>query len=1038
MTAPNPPIEPPPERDSRQRLTVLFTDLSDSTQLSQAMEAEDYAEMLDELRRVFREEVAAHHGAVNQYQGDGLQAVFGYPQTRETDGLHAAETAVAVHRRVRGLRQRYAALGAPELSVHTGIHGGLALARLGDGVGGRLELYGTVPGLAKHLSDVAERDDILVSEETLGPDHFLFDSDARRLVQLKGKDSPVVIRRLLSRTALRTRFEAHVRRGLVPFVGRAPEMARLESALRELAQRRSATIAIRAEPGTGKTRLIEEFLARMTPGLCTVLRGFCEAELSTEPLQPIVQMLRRHLELLPGMDAQAATQLIRQRLGAGDKLLAEQTADLLRLLGVSAAPDASDGASAAQAASPSVPLSLGRSAALLIRLIEALIQGKPLLVFIDDWQWADDATRQFALALRDRQDLPMLAVLAMRPSQDDMAAVRDVELIDLKPLSSEETESAISQLLPSADPFLVQTILGQAGGNPLFVEELCHSLANAATGPGPAIAAGGSAWLESLISSRAARLSHEQERVLAAAAVIGNRVPEAWLQALCGCDTQHPLVLSLAQADLLFPEATGTDLRFKHGITREVVYASIGLQRRRSLHRQMAAVLALDPQASPAALAYHHAGAGQHSEAADCAQKAGDRAMAIGALDRSRAFYRLALEMLERQPASPAFYPSWRSVLRRLGMTCVFDPARADVAHFRQGVQRALENNDKPGLAYANYWLAYILYSLGDSREAVRLCQQAAESAQEIGDSWLIAQASATLGQALAATSDYVKALDMLTPRVPAVLTYQGRQQRSPGLAYSLTCKASTLGDMGRFDEAMACFDDALAAVPSRGHPVEGSVLCWRSAVHLWQAQWELALQDALAAEHVARRVRSLYHFGMSRGLGAYASWQLGHGDKALRQLDHATRWLQSHDKGLFISLLHGWLADAHATRGQAHAVRQHALRALLRTRQGDWFGAAMAGRALARTAAARGDSSSAWRHLRTAQRAARVRQSPHEQMHNALCVAELADGTGQAATARQALAEARHISERLGLPLPFRQALALPQAPPEGPDTAA
>ena len=81
------------------------------------------------------------------------------------------------------------------------------------------------------------------------------------------------------------------------------------------------------------------------------------------------------------------------------------------------------------------------------------------------------------------------------------------------------------------------------------------------------------------------------------------------------------------------------------------------------------------------------------------------------------------------------------------------------------------------------------------------------------------------------------------------------------------------LGDRGQLRQAHACFEEALAGIDARGHKVEGSVLCWRSAVCLWQGRWDDA-RTATEAQHIAERVKSLYQYAMSRSLGAYANWK--------------------------------------------------------------------------------------------------------------------------------------------------------------------
>lgn len=1007
-----PPEEPrpdtPTEADGRQRLTILFTDLSDSTHLSTVMEAEVYADMLDAVRRIFVDEVRQRGGTINQFQGDGLQAVFGYPQPTERDGQHAVEAALAVHERVRELRPVYATQGAPSVSVHSGIHGGLMLARAGDSVAGRVELFGAAPGLAKHLSDIADEDQILASEETLGPAGLLFETSARRLVALKGRQEPLAVHRILGRTRLKTRYEAHVRRGLLPFIGRLAERQRLTRAFARLRDGVSALVAVRAPAGMGKTRLIEEFLGQVQAEQGRVLRGYCEADLSAEPLQPFLQMLRSALGVPIGADHDQADQALVQALRALDPALEAVHGELQELLSIT--PPAAHPA-AARGKRP------GQSLAALARVFGALAAGQPLLLFIDDWQWADDATRQLAYALAAQRGRPTLVLLATRPSDTpEVAGTMPLDVIDLGPLSDAESDATLAELLPAADPFVAARIRRQAGGNPLFLEELCHSAALQDPAGASDQPPSSSAWLEALIGARVARLPREQQDILGAAAVIGTLVPATALQALTGHDEDDPAVRELAQGDLLFPGEHPGTLRFKHGITREVVYAAVSLQRRRAWHAQLAALLQAQPDAPPALLAYHHQGAGQTEDAARCAEQAGDRAMASSSLDRAKSQYRAALDMLDRLPASEARYAAWRSIVRRLGLACVFDPARSELALFARAVDRAREHQDPAGQAYAQYWLAYVNYALGESRAAVAHCQLALQGARETGDAWLSAQVRTTLGQAYCAAAVYPQALELLADTDRILADPNARERRTPGLAYSLACKASALGDLGRFDEAHASFEQALAALPGPGHEVEGSVLCWRSGVFLWQGQWTRALQDAVAAQAVAQRVRSLYLYGMSRGLGAYAEWQIDPGPRPLKNLVDAAAWLESRDKGLFGSLLQGWLAEAYTAGGRAAEARHHAARALGRVRHGDWLGAAMASRAMVRLCTAREDWRGAERHLARAERVARRRDSAHETAANLACRAELWLARDRIDEARAAADDARDAFQRLGM----------------------
>ena len=275
----------------------------------------------------------------------------------------------------------------------------------------------------------------------------------------------------------------------------------------------------------------------------------------------------------------------------------------------------------------------------LLAFFAALSARAPLLLVIDDWQWADDASRQLLDALLQVPGGPRV-MLASRPRDDGTEWISGAPHLLLDPFQGMETDLAVRRWLPHADPFLVARIHSYAGGVPLFIEELCHSasannLSEAIEGTGT------KGWVGTLVASRLARLPQEQaER----GAFRGGRRQSGaervvdfglWQRAGSG-DMQ-----ALADADFLYADAAAGGLRFKHGITRDAVYDSIGLNERQALHQRVEAALLArseqtDREDTLEALAYHSRGAGHWQSAAHYAERAGDKAMAAFALDRAR------------------------------------------------------------------------------------------------------------------------------------------------------------------------------------------------------------------------------------------------------------------------------------------------------------------------------------------------------------------------------------------------------------------
>jgi len=996
MAEPAPADAPPPRPARRRYLTILFSDLSDSTRLGAAMEAEHYAEMLARLRQAYQDVIQRHGGTIVRIQGDGVLAIFGYPETRDDDTRRAAEAALDLHQAARGLRFDPPLPGNGALGLHTGIHSGLVLLDAGDVVRGRFELLGTAPNIALRLSDAAERDQILVSDETLGPDRQFFAIDERHYLGLKGRAEPIAVHRILGRAARPGRFDAQGPRGRARFVGRAAELQMLGDSLQSANAGRAQHLVLCAAPGVGKTRLVEEFLLRHAASVdCRILRGHCEAGLDAEPLQPFLQMARELFELEQGVAPAQAAAALDQVLATIDPALQSRHAGLMQALSFEAPPTGGAPLRSAQADT--------RSA--LHDLFAALAATRPLLLFIDDWQWADDASRQMLQALRGQAALPLLLIVStscLAAGNADGAATR---MLSLPPLGEDEASLAIAQLLPQADPLVATEIRRHAGGNPLFIEELCHSVGAEADMLQLAQGPVGESWLYTCIESRLARLPPEQAQLVRAAAVVGCLIPLWLLERLTGCGEDHPLLRELAEQDFLFPAERPGCLRFKHRLARDAVYAGIDPDERCAMH--LAAAQALRRRATTPAgedlyetLAHHYAGAGEAAEGARYAELAGDKAAAVSALDRARAQYRAALAALDRLPAALFDAQRWSSIAQRLALASVFSPSRGELDLFRRAVALAAEHGDA-ALAKAEHGLACVHHALGDSREAIHHAERALAAALRTNDKLLTVQIRTVLGQAHTAAGDYDTAFALLDQAIAIKRQHRSGARPAVGSSYSLVCKAYILGDRGLFAQADACFEEALEAVRGANHEVESSIRVWRSCVHLWQGRWIEAQQSADEARTIAGRLTSRYLFAMSHALSGYARWMLEQGPEPLQAVKDATSWLEAGEGALLISLNYGWLTDSLVSSGQFLEARQLAARGLQRARRSDRAGEAMTYRALARAAAAEHRPAAARRYLDLALLSARRRRSPHEKAVTQLCDAEIAltlDRRGRAA----------------------------------------
>lgn len=923
----------------RRYLTILFADVSNSTGIAETMDAEEYAELLASIQSTFERVIPRHGGMIVRMDGDGVAAVFGHPQPHEDDGRRATEAALEMHEQTEAATSFRDPARGP-VRLHTGIHSGLVLLREGDVVRGRFEMLGDATNVASRLAAKARPGEILVSETTLGPERHFFRTGKLKLLRLRGKETPLAAFRIEGREAVTRRYDARLLRGVAPFAGRKRELVRLEHLLDAVMAGESRLAMILGAPGLGKTRLIGEFLAIARERGCTVLRADCETYLASEPSQPFRQLAQAAAGADGGADPTRQSEAIARAAAAG-----------------------------------------------------------PVVVAVDDWQWADSIANQAMQTLRGRATRNLMIVLGAREMRAGDPALKDAVFLQLVPLEEGESREAVANLLPGSDPFLRKRIHEHAGGNPLFIEELCHSVASSGEWR---VATSKSAWLDALVQARLERLPADVADIARVASVIGVSVPLWLLETLTGGAACAGRLELLSSADFIYADDRPGMLRFKHGVTRDVIYASVGLRERRLLHLRIAEELQRrtdDPadETPIEALAYHCRAGGDLAAAARFAEQAGDRAQRATALDRAQDQYRVALECLDGLEESIQVDKNWNRLVQKLAMATIFDPSHAHLPIFIRAADRAAARGDLASLAWAEHRLGYVNFALGERRDAILHCERALEAASALGNDKLSARIRETLGQANVTTAAYLRALPLLDEAIEARRRNAGNFPQS-GLAYSLATKGLALGDMGRFPEAHACFQEAASRIRDVRHEVEVSVYSSWAAVCLWQGLETDAFHYAQRAGEFAERARARYIFSMCRALAGYAQWRLTGDEAAIETMLDATAWLfEERDARQYTSLCHGWLADALVDVGRFERARNHATRTLWRARKLDRLGEAMACRAMARAAAAGFGHRSPDHYLALARRAGEARRSAHEAARTQLCEAQIGPADAKA-----------------------------------------
>jgi DNA-binding SARP family transcriptional activator len=564
-----------PEIEDEIRLvTVLAADVVGSSALVERLSAGDAKAFVGECVDQMSNAVEEFGGTVDSREADGICASFGVGRAREDDPERAVRTGLRILEIVGGYARDAAETWlVPDFAVRVGIDSGRASAARGD-----------ISELADRVCRAAPPGAIAVGEETERRllHRFAFeplrDVSASRLI---GPHAP-------------SRAPA-----LRPLVGRDREVERIEAAAAELAAGRGQALLIVGEPGIGKTRLLAELRARV-PDPVTWLEGHC-LSYGRVPSAPFVEALRRWL----GVDSGDAEIVLRTRARARlPPLLGPHAQTLLPALGRLIGIDLGEHADAQRGDLVTVQTSRSYRA-----WVEALTRHSPVVLAIEDLQWADASTRELAedlMGLTDEAPLLLVSTLRRDPESEGWRfrsrmladfAHRGSELA-LDPLHHDDASRLLGTLLPGPfDEPTREEIVARAEGNPLYLEELLRAL----------IAGGGleqrhRTWtttvnpsrllpptLENLLVARIDRLDESARRLAQVAAVIGREFPVSVLSVVAGGDS-HDALRRLLRAEIVrevrrYPELV---CAFRHSLLQEAALGTLTSARRRELYRRVA------------------------------------------------------------------------------------------------------------------------------------------------------------------------------------------------------------------------------------------------------------------------------------------------------------------------------------------------------------------------------------------------------------------------------------------------------------------
>ena len=548
--------------EERRIVTVLFADMAGSTALGEELDPEEMRRLLTRYYALAREIVNQHGGTVEKFIGDAVMAVFGLPTAHGDDPDRAVAAAISMRDRIREDKEL-----TGRIAIRFGVSTGEVVASRDQSAGDFL-ITGDATNVAARLQQAAEPWSILVSDRTVRASIDAFDFGDEILVPAKGKSIPVSAREVLGRRKARVH-----RRVQLPLVGRENDLAQLQLvARRAVSERRPSMVSVIAPAGTGKTRLVEEFLDWL-PSLTS------NAVVATAQCLPYGQQLtywpmRQVLFTLTGSNDDSTPAQVREAIATWLHGLGVENVDrVTKLLAATIGESGTEGVDKDQL------FAAWRSA------LELAARRAPLVIIFEDLHWSSDSLLDLAeFVMQPRGEAAVLMIVLARPELLDRRPAwgggrLNHLAIALDPLGDVAIADLVRQLLDTDVPEVVKLVSERSEGNPFYAGELVRSFLEQGS-------------LERLpdsvqatVLARLDLLPPKERRVLQLGSVFGRAFRSSGVGALDSglAQTVQETCENLADRDLIRP-ADNDRFAFRHILIQEVAYSTLPRSERARLH----------------------------------------------------------------------------------------------------------------------------------------------------------------------------------------------------------------------------------------------------------------------------------------------------------------------------------------------------------------------------------------------------------------------------------------------------------------------
>jgi class 3 adenylate cyclase/tetratricopeptide (TPR) repeat protein len=877
----------------RKLVTVFFSDVAGFTDLSEQLDPEAVHQIMDGCFKILMEEIHKYEGTINQFTGDGVMALFGAPLAHEDHAQRACLAAVGVQKSLRRYAEKVNKAFQLDFKMRIGINSGpVVVGAIGDDLRMDYTAVGDTTNLAARMESMARPGGILLSEKTYRLVNQYFNCKHLGTVPIKGKKDPQAIYEIAGISRVKSRLDASESRGLTTLIGREEELESLLDRYQRVAAGKGQVVGIVGEPGVGKSRFVFEMRHRIDDRI-PWLESRCVQYGSNIPFFPIRELVRTYL----GISDSAPEAEISERLDSGLTQLDKDLAPFLPAIRELLSQPIKD--SEWERLDPKEKRMQMFEA--IRNVFIRLGQERPMVMVLDDLQWIDKTSEEFiSYFVEWIAHAHILVLLVYRHEFSHAWGSKSFySQISIDQLSQDESRQLLGLILADGRvaPELEDLILDRTSGNPLFIEELTHTLLE-----NSAIIKKDNQYqigrqlsqvdvpdtIQGIIAGRMDRLEDGIKRTMQMAAVIGRNFIYRILEVITGLTDQLKSDLLILQGlefiyeKNLFPEL---EYIFKNAVTRDVAYNSLLLNRREEIHADIASAFEEGYNSRLEefyeVIAYHYQKSHDHERAVKYLKLSGDKANRNNSAFEAYAFYNSALESLKAFPDSSSARQSRLEIVHAIMSPIIVLGFPEDSLNIIQsGIEVAEKLDDRKSLIrfYSNTGFYYS--SKGKHDQGMAYTQKAFDEANAINDLTAMAQTAPDLCLSNMAAGRFNEVVSIASCMVHAIRD-AGREQDNFGgpavvMPTFLCMSGFCLSNLGQFEKAESQFREGLESA-SKIDNLFTKTICntYTGRSMILQGSWKRASDHfQVALEHLSKAPFQSLEALVKSGLGVVEAFE--------------------------------------------------------------------------------------------------------------------------------------------------------------------